>query len=385
MRCGAFHRVEGTLCLVRHGQAALSGSKTKAPGFAGGYLLLNATIAPGGVATRCPCCVAPKSRSPLPLWVSSDRPAPDALGMSASLRSRPHLRTAANRPFVPKGRRRPSSNQRPLCDALLCFHNPWQSDREGRPAAWLALDRDVAAHHLAEAFTDRESKARATVFARRGGGSLGKLLEQLAHLLRRHADAGVGHRDRDPVAAVLLSLVSGDGDSAFLGELVGVARQVEQGLPEAGLVGVDRAEARWAINDEAVVVLRRHRLNRPGHVLDSGHQRERFEVKLHAPRLDLGQIENVVDQGEQVPAGSEHAVKRLGILLQRLRILPQHLADADDGVEWRAQLVAHVGEELRFVLACFSELAALVLNFVEQADVLNCNHRLVGKGSWKAW
>src|ERR1700730_388247 len=39
MRCGAFHRVEGTLCLVRHGQDALSGSKTKAPGFAGGYLL----------------------------------------------------------------------------------------------------------------------------------------------------------------------------------------------------------------------------------------------------------------------------------------------------------------------------------------------------------
>src|ERR1700730_15060013 len=39
MRCGAFHRVEGTLCLARHGQAALSGSKTKAPGVAGGCLL----------------------------------------------------------------------------------------------------------------------------------------------------------------------------------------------------------------------------------------------------------------------------------------------------------------------------------------------------------
>ena len=34
---------------------------------------------------------------------------------------------------------------------------------------------------------------------------LGELLEQLAHLLRRHADAGVGDRERDPVAAVLLS------------------------------------------------------------------------------------------------------------------------------------------------------------------------------------
>src|ERR1700730_14856753 len=34
---------------------------------------------------------------------SSDRPAPDALGMSASLRSRPNLRTAANRRGVPIG------------------------------------------------------------------------------------------------------------------------------------------------------------------------------------------------------------------------------------------------------------------------------------------
>src|SRR5271166_7044307 len=53
-----------------------------------------------------------------------------------------------------------------------------------------------------------------------------------AHLLRSHADAGVGHRHRDPVAAVLLCLVRGDGDSALLGELVGVAGQVEQRLPE---------------------------------------------------------------------------------------------------------------------------------------------------------
>ena len=48
-----------------------------------------------------------------------------------------------------------------------------------------------------------------------------------------------------------------------------------------------------------------------------------------------------------------------------LRILPQHLADADDGIERRAQLVAHVGEELRLVLACFRKLAALVLDLAE--------------------
>jgi NitT/TauT family transport system substrate-binding protein len=51
MRCGAFHRVEGTLCLVRHGQAALSGSKTKPPGFAGGYLLMAEEYFPGIAAS----------------------------------------------------------------------------------------------------------------------------------------------------------------------------------------------------------------------------------------------------------------------------------------------------------------------------------------------
>src|ERR1700730_15801366 len=45
----------------------------------------------------------------------------------------------------------------------------------------------------------------------------------LAHLLRRHPDAGVGHRDRDPVAAIVLSLQRIDSDGAVVGELVGVA------------------------------------------------------------------------------------------------------------------------------------------------------------------
>jgi hypothetical protein len=42
-----------------------------------------------------------------------------------------------------------------------------------------------------------------------------------------------------------------------------------------------------------------------------------------------------------VSAGAEHPVKRLELVLplQVLRILTQHLADADDGIERRAQLV----------------------------------------------
>src|SRR5262249_19726395 len=50
-------------------------------------------------------------------------------------------------------------------------------------------------------------------------------------------------------------------------------------------------------------------------------------------------------------ASSEDTVERFDVLLCRLRILPQHLAHPDDGIERRAQFVAHIGQELRLVLA----------------------------------
>ena len=68
------------------------------------------------------------------------------------------------------------------------------------------------------------------------------------------------------------------------------------------------------------------------------------------------------------------------VLLQRLGILPQHLGDADDRVEWRAQLVAHAGEELRLVLTGDFELLAFLADFREQARVLDRQNRLGGKG-----
>jgi hypothetical protein len=75
------------------------------------------------------------------------------------------------------------------------------------------------------------------------GIGLAELLEQLCLLLRRHADAGVGDRKRDPFAAVLLSLTSGDGDGALFGELVGVAHEVQRCLPEPHLIGM---HVRWS-------------------------------------------------------------------------------------------------------------------------------------------
>src|ERR1700730_3718151 len=134
---------------------------------------------------------------------------------------------------------------------------------------------------------------------------------------------------------------------------------------------------------DLVPVLRRQRFDRLDHAVDQWRKNEGFEIKLHPPGLDLGEIEDVVDQREQMPAGAEHPVERLEVLLCCFGILPQHLADADDVIERRAQLMAHIGEELRLMLARLRELAALVLDFIEQANIFNCDNSLVCECSRK--
>src|SRR4029453_10712672 len=50
----------------------------------------------------------------------------------------------------------------------------------------------------------------------------------------------------------------------------------------------------------------------------------------------------------------------------------------------RAQLVTDVGEKLRFVTVSGLELLVLVLDFLEQAHVLDGDDRLIGKGFQKS-
>jgi hypothetical protein len=239
---------------------------------------------------------------------------------------------------------------------------------------------DIAPHHAAKMPADGEAKARAAVLAGCRGVCLGKFLEQPSHLLLRHADPGVGYAYGDPVAALEPLRLRRHGDGPLFRELVGVAREVEQRLPKAGLVGVGGAEIGLAIDNDAIAVLCGHRLDGLGHVLDQRRQRKRLEMKLHAPCLDLRQVEDVIDQCEQVATRAKNAIERLDVLLQCLRILPQHLGDADDGIERGSQLMAHVGEELRFVLTRFGKLPALLLDLVEEPCILDRQDRLRAEG-----
>src|SRR5262249_32014334 len=83
---------------------------------------------------------------------------------------------------------------------------------------------------------------------------------------------------------------------------------------------------------------------------------------------------------------SPSAVHALQRLLRLFRAEPRsvrdhHSGQPDDGIERRAQLVAHAGDELRLVLGRPCELATLVLDFVEKPHVLDRDRRLGREGT----
>src|SRR3546814_20719363 len=71
-------------------------------------------------------------------------------------------------------------------------------------------------------------------------------------------------------------------------------------------------------------------------------------------RSDLGNVQDVVDQIEQhLAAGMDVAgIGPVHVAAERTEhLLLHHLREADDRVQRRAQFVAHVGEECRFLPA----------------------------------
>src|SRR5207248_5346865 len=92
-------------------------------------------------------------------------------------------------------------------------------------------------------------------------------------------------------------------DPSGLGKLAGIAEQVQKALLQLGAVGVQRAELVRADDVEPVAAGRRERHNDRANLLDQRLQIDLFEIEVHLARLDLRQVENVVDQIEQMPSG----------------------------------------------------------------------------------
>ena len=71
--------------------------------------------------------------------------------------------------------------------------------------------------------------------------------------------------------------------------------------------------------------------------------------RAHLSGLNLGNIQDRIDQRQQVMTGGMNLAKIGNVVLVPIffRLLLQHFAVADNGVEWRPQLMAHVGQKRR--------------------------------------
>jgi hypothetical protein len=134
-------------------------------------------------------------------------------------------------------------------------------------------------------------------------------------------------------------------DLAGVGELDRVRQEIEQDLAQARHVADDRGRnVAFEVVDEVQAFLDGARRDEVERGLDALAQVERLRLELHPVRLDLAEVEHVVDDRQQRIArfaDRRDVVVLLGIELR----VQQEPAHADHRVHRRADLVAHRREE----------------------------------------
>src|SRR6516164_6486281 len=164
-----------------------------------------------------------------------------------------------------------------------------------------------------------------------------------------------------------------DGDLARIRELNGVADKIDQNLRQAAAISMTRRQFGSKLELERELLVGRQRLQRAAHGLGDVLNAVIGKFENQSAGLDLGQIKHVIDESEQVLAVGFKAFEYAEHLLRRLTVsaVRHQFGIAQDGIERGAQLVAHIGKELRLVLARLFKLTALVLDLMEQPRILD--------------
>ena len=221
---------------------------------------------------------------------------------------------------------------------------------ENRTLARCAVDLDQSAHHLHQLLADGKAESGAAITARGCGAALLEYLEQALLRFLRYADAGVPHRYAD-------ARVSGRGGVrvdahrylhlAFLGELDGVADQVDQYLAQPPRVARDACRhRRCKVMDQLDASLVRTGRQKLGDFLDQLHQRELLDLKFESAGFDPGKVEDIVDDVEQGLAGAVHRLREAALTIRQPGS-EQKLGHAEHAIHGRADFVTHVRKKLR--------------------------------------
>ena len=214
---------------------------------------------------------------------------------------------------------------------------------EGRTGAGLAFQRDAATHPLDDTLADAEPQSGAAIVPGDAVVGLLELAENPLLRLGRNADTGIAHQEADLIGPD--TRLDNQRDATGRGEFDGVARQVEQHLPQPRRVS-DHFGRQPLVDIGGDLDLPRlgPRRQQLGDVLDQGAQCERTLFEIDLAGLDLGVIQQLLDQRKQRIAGGFHR-SRIGHLFRRQRRIQQQPAHADDAVERGANFMGGHGEE----------------------------------------
>ena len=209
----------------------------------------------------------------------------------------------------------------------------------------------------------------------------------------RNADAGVGDFEGDDgssvaenrmiVAPSAAGIEDREPDAALLGELERIGEQILEHLLKAlGVCDQAAAEVGVGVHIEGQLAVLRFVAEGPGDHLQHTGEEDLFGFDGDGAGFDLREIEDVADEVEQVGSGAVNGARELDLLGSKVAvgIVAELLAEHQNAVERRAQLVRHVGEEFGFVfrgerefLGLFFQGAAGLLDFLVLAfdfDVL---------------
>ena len=259
-------------------------------------------------------------------------------------------------------------------------HRQFQLEPEGRAAAGFAGQADVAAHELQQLAGDGQPQPGAAVLAGRRTIGLREGLEQERLLRRGQADARVPHLNLEG-KAVAQQRILGPYDQlnpALFGKLDRIAHQVYQHLldPSGVPAQCTRQTRRQVRRERQAARLRLRGQQRQG-LVDLLGEVEFRGLDPELAGLDLGEVQDVVDDRQEVcAAGADHPA-HLHLLLRQGGV-QQQICHAEDAIHRGTDLVAHVGEELRLHPRGFQgpvpRAGEILLQLFARGDVLREHH-----------
>ena len=162
-------------------------------------------------------------------------------------------------------------------------------------------------------------------------------------MLGRDADAGIAYQEID--LAGRCAGFDDERNAARLGELDRVAGEVEENLAQArGVAEHTLRQGVFDIGGDFQRLRLRTRCDQLHCLFDQRGEIERPRREIEPAGLDLGEIENLLDQREQRVAGRLHRL-RIGRLLWRERRIEQEVRHPEDAVKRRPDLMRHHCEE----------------------------------------